>query len=46
MAEPYKGKIPPIAEKEKRGKRIKIQKAEPYVQELTSNVELNIPAAN
>lgn len=42
----YKGKIPAIAEKEKRGKKVKIPKQEPYVQELTSNVELNIPTTN
>ncbi len=46
MAEPFKGKIPSIAEKEKRGKRVEIPKQEPYVQELTSNVELNIPTTN
>ncbi len=46
MTEPFKGKIPAIAEKEKLGKRVKIPKQEPYVQELTSNVELNIPATD
>ena len=50
----FKGKIPPIAEKEKRGKRVKIPKNEPYVQSLEQiqqawenvNVELNIPSSN
>ncbi len=46
MSEPFKGKIPPIAEKEKRGKKVKIPPSEIYVQELTSNVELNIPSVN
>jgi hypothetical protein len=41
MAEPFKGKIPAIAEKEKRGKRIKIPKNEIYVQELTTNASIN-----
>ncbi len=36
MAEPFKGKIPAIAEKEKRGKRIKVPKNEIYVQEIRS----------
>ncbi len=36
MSEPFKGKIPPIAEKEKRGKRVKIPPSEIYVQELQS----------
>ncbi len=42
----YVGQIQLIAEKEKRGKRVKIPKQEPYVQELTSNVELNILSIN
>ncbi len=46
MTEPFKGKIPPIAEKEKRGKRIKIPKSEIYVQELTTNASINIPSTN
>ena len=46
MSEEFKGKIPPIAEKEKRGKQVKIPPSEIYVQELTSNVELNLPSAN
>ncbi len=37
----FKGKIPPIAEKEKRGKRVKIPPSEIYVQELISNVSDN-----
>ncbi len=45
MAE-FKGKIPAIAEKEKRGKRIKIPKNEIYVQELTTNASINIPSSN
>jgi hypothetical protein len=32
----YEGKIPAIAEKEKRGKRIKVPKNEIYVQEIRS----------
>ncbi len=46
MTEPFKGKIPAIAEKEKRGKRIKIPKNEIYVQELTTNASINIPTSN
>jgi hypothetical protein len=46
MAEPFKGKIPAIAEKEKRGKRIKVPKNEIYVQELTTNASINIPTSN
>ncbi len=42
----FDGKIPPIAEKEKRGEKVKIPPSEIYVQELTSNVELNIPSVN
>ncbi len=41
MAEPFKGKIPPIAEKEKRGKKVKIPPSEIYVQELTVNTDTN-----
>ncbi len=37
----FKGKIPPIAEKEKRGKRVKIPPSEIYVQELTTNAGNN-----
>ena len=43
---PFKGKIPPIAEKEKRGKPVKRQKEEPYVRELESKRSVNLPAAN
>ncbi len=32
----YAGQIPPIAEKEKRGKRVKIPPSEIYVQEIQS----------
>ncbi len=32
----FKGKIPPIAEKEKRGKKVKIPPSEIYVQEIQS----------
>ncbi len=42
----FEGSVPAIAEKEKRGKRVKIPPSEIYVQELTSNVELNIPSVN
>ncbi len=42
----FKGKIPAIAEKEKRGKRIKVPKSEIYVQELTTNASINIPPVN
>ncbi len=42
MTEPFKGKIPAIAEKEKRGKCIKVPKSEIYVQELTTEL---IPGA-
>ncbi len=40
-AAPFKGKIPPIAEKEKRGKKVKIPPSEIYVQELTTNAGNN-----
>ncbi len=40
----YVGQIQPMAEKEKRGKRVKIPKSETYVQELTINVSINIPS--
>ncbi len=46
MTEPFKGKIPAIADKEKRGKRIKIPRSEIYVQELTTNASINIPTIN
>ncbi len=37
----FKGKIPPIADKEKRGKRVKIPKGEIYVQELRTKTNGN-----
>lgn len=43
---PFEGIIPPIAEKEKRGKRIKLPKNEIYVQELTTNASINFPPTN
>jgi len=41
----FEGVIPPIAEKEKRGKQVKRPKDEPYVRELKRD-GINIPAAN
>ena len=46
MSESYSGEIPPIADNEKKGRKIKVPPDEPYVQQLTTNVELNIPAPN
>ncbi len=37
----FEGEIPPIAEKEKRGKRIKVPKNEIYVQELQTKTGIN-----
>jgi hypothetical protein len=37
----FKGSIPPIAEKEKRGKRFKVPKNEIYVQELQTKTGIN-----
>ena len=42
----FKGVIPPIAEKEKRGKKVKRPKDENYVRELDTKRGVNIPAAN
>jgi len=43
----FEGVIPPIAEKEKRGKQVKRPKEEPYVRELEPKRDgINIPAAN
>jgi hypothetical protein len=42
----FEGVIPPIAEKEKRGKPVKRPKEEPYVRELESKRGDNIPAAD
>lgn len=46
MSESYSGEIPPIADKEKRGQKIKIPLENIYITELTTNVEINIPTAN
>ena len=43
----FEGQIPPIAEKEKRGKPVKRPKEEPYVRELDSKRDsINLPAVN
>jgi len=43
----FEGVIPPIAEKEKRGKKVKRPKEENYVRELEPKRDgINIPAAN
>jgi hypothetical protein len=46
MTKPFKGKIPAIAEKEKRGKRIKVPKNEIYVQEIQSGSSGNTGSDN
>ena len=42
----YEGKIPPAAEKEKRGRKVEPPPEEPFIQELTSNVAINISSPN
>ena len=42
----YQGQIPPIAEKEKRGKRVKIPPSEIYVQEIQSGNLANNTGSN